>query len=139
MENCVFCDIVASREPAARVYEDDLVVAFFPLHPVSEYHTLVIPKRHATDIFDVSAEDLAAVTSAIRHISRAYKETLGIEAVQIVSSNGADAQQDVFHLHFHIVPRRKGDGQDINWTPDLSISERFDELLSRVDIGPMKD
>lgn len=139
MKSCVFCEIAAGRLPANRVYEDDLVVAFFPLHPVTEYHTLVIPKHHATDIFDVGADDFRAVASAIRHISRAYRETLGIEALQIVSSNGADGQQDVFHLHFHIVPRSKDDGQDISWTPDLSISERFDELLSRVDIGPVQD
>lgn len=139
MKSCVFCEIAAGRLPAARVYEDDRVVAFFPRHPVTEFHTLVIPKHHAADIFDVGADDFSAVASAIRHISHAYQEMLGIGDVQIVSSNGGDAQQDVFHLHFHIVPRSKDDGQDIRWTPDLSISERFDELLSRVDVGPMKE
>jgi histidine triad (HIT) family protein len=136
-KSCVFCEIAAGRLPAAKVYEDDAVVAFFTLDPVAEYHTLVIPKRHARDIFDVEDVDLKAVASAIRHIARSYREKLGIGALQVISSNGAAAQQDAFHLHFHIVPRTKDDNQDIHWTPDRSIVERFDELLSRIKIGPM--
>ena len=62
-----------------------------------------------------------------------YRDVLGIDSVQIVSSNGEAAQQDAFHLHFHIVPRAKGDGQDINWTPDFTIVDRFDDLLSKIE------
>ncbi len=137
MKNCVFCEIAAGKLPAWRVYEDDLVVAFFDKSSIAEYHTLVIPKRHTTDIFDVEKADLQAVTAAIKHISQAYKKNLGIDSLQIVSSAGAPAQQDAFHLHFHIVPRTIGDGQDISWTPDPSIRERFDELLACAIVGPM--
>lgn len=89
MKRCVFCEIGAGRvRPDAKVYENERVIAFFDRAPVTEYHTLVVPKRHATDIFDVEEEDLLAVTSAIRRICRNYREKLGIKDVQIVSSNG---------------------------------------------------
>lgn len=137
MTKCTFCEIAAGRLPAWTVYEDDYVIAFFDKGSIAEFHTLVIPKRHATNIFDVDADDFLAVASAIRHISQSFKKDLGIEAVQIISSNGVSAQQDAFHMHFHIVPRTIGDGHDISWTPDPSIRERFDELLARVAVGPM--
>lgn len=136
MKRCTFCEIGAGRMRSdAKVYEDERVIAFFDQAPVAEYHTLVVPKRHSTNVFDVEEDDLIAVAVAIRHICRMYRSKLGIEDLQIVSSNGAAAQQDAFHLHFHIVPRAHGDGQNITWTPDFSILERFDNLLSRLDTG----
>ena len=132
MESCVFCQIGAGLLPAARVYEDDAVVAFLDRAPVAELHTLVVPKRHAADIFEVSDEDVRALASAIRTVSLLYRSKLGLTDLQVVSSNGKAAQQDAFHLHFHIVPRFEGDGRDIAWTPDLRIRERFDDLLARL-------
>lgn len=132
MKNCVFCQIAAGTLPAWRVYEDEAVVAFFDKAPVAEYHTLVIPKRHAADIFEVPDEDVRALASAIRQLTLIYRNKLGLKALQIVSSNGKEAQQDVFHLHFHIVPRSEGDGQDIAWSPEPGIPARFDALLARL-------
>lgn len=134
MADCIFCEIVANRAPAAKLYEDDRVLAFFTIGPVAEYHTLVIPKRHAADIFEISPEDWGAVNAAVHKITAAYKAQLGITDVQIITSNGAAGQQDVFHLHVHIVPRSAGDGQDVIWVEDPSIRSRFDALLAGVSI-----
>ncbi|WP_153039947.1 HIT family protein, partial [Pseudovibrio sp. WM33] len=71
-------------------------------------------------------------TRAIKHICLMYKERLGITDIQIVSSNGKEAQQDAFHTHFHIMPRHEGDGQDIVWTPDPMLSAKNEELLARL-------
>ncbi len=132
MRDCVFCQIGAGLLPAVRVYEDDAVVAVFDRAPVAEYHTLLIPKRHAPDIFGVSDEDARALASAVRTVARLYRGRLGITAVQIVSSNGRAAQQDAMHLHVHLVPRAEGDKQDIVWHHDPGIRDRFDELLARL-------
>ncbi|HUT56953.1 MAG TPA: HIT domain-containing protein [Phycisphaerae bacterium] len=83
-------------------------------------------------MFDVPADELAHVISALKHVVDLYHETLGIENAQIINSSGAEAQQDVFHLHFHIVPRHQGDGQDITWSPHPEMRARFDELLARL-------
>ncbi len=130
--DCIFCQVLAGTAKSWKVYETDLAYAFLDIHPVNEYHTLVISKRHYTNIFDVPDYELTHVISALKHVVNLYHEKLGIENVQIVNSSGPEAQQDVFHLHFHIVPRHKGDGQDVKWSPHPEIQERFDELLARL-------
>ena len=130
MNDCVFCRIVSGELPAWIVYEDDNVLAFFDANPVNEYHTLVIPKKHYKDIFDVPSDELLHITKAIKKITSIFKENVGIENLQVVNSSGSEAQQYVFHIHFHIVPRTSGDGQDVIWTPKPEIKNRYDELLA---------
>jgi histidine triad (HIT) family protein len=132
MRDCVFCRIVAGELPSWKVYEDNNVLAFFEANPVSEYHTLVIPKKHYKDIFDTPETELENCMSAIKTITTLLREKAGIENMQIVNSSGAEAQQEVFHIHFHIVPRSKNDGQDMVWMPHLEIKDRYDELLSKI-------
>jgi histidine triad (HIT) family protein len=132
MDDCIFCRIIAGKAPSWKVYESDTAYAFLDINPVNEYHTLVIPKSHYTNVFTMPTQDLLDVISVVKHVVDLYHEKLGIEHVQIVNSSGAEAQQDVFHLHFHIVPRYKGDGQDIKWTPHPEMRARFDALLERL-------
>ncbi len=93
---------------------------------------MVIPKAHSENIFDVSDSDLAAVTCTVKKIADIYNRRLGIKNLQIINSSGAEAQQDVFHLHFHIVPRKSGDGQDIKWTDESQLSEKLAESLKNI-------
>ena len=132
MENCIFCQIAKGEAPAWKVYENAHVVAFFNISAINEYHTLVIPKQHYVNIFDTPVEELQHVMTAVNRISTQYRETLGIENVQIVNSSGREAQQDVFHLHFHIVPRHAGDGQNVRWKSHPEYKERFDDLLEKI-------
>ena len=135
MTTCVFCQIAAGHLPAAKVYEDDVVLAFFDEAPVADYHTLVIPKRHAQDIFEISEEDMRALAATVRSLALLYRDKLALTDLQILSSNGRNAQQEVCHFHVHIVPRFEGDGHDIAWTPDLSKRDRFRDWLARL-TGP---
>lgn len=112
--------------------ENDRVYAFLDINPVAKYHTLVIPKNHYTNIFDVSKKELKAVITMVRKISRLYKEKMGINHLQIVNSNGTEGQQDVFHIHFHIVPRSLGDGQNIMWKTHPEWRKDFDLLLDNL-------
>jgi histidine triad (HIT) family protein len=130
MDDCIFCQVAAGTARSWKVHETDHAYAFLDIHPVNEYHTLVIPKRHYTDIFDVPTDELLNLISALKDVVDLYHDKLGIEDVQIVNSSGAAAQQDVFHLHFHIVPRHAGDGQDIRWSPDPGMRERFGKMLA---------
>ncbi|MEE4194472.1 MAG: HIT domain-containing protein [Anaerolineae bacterium] len=129
---CIFCQIVQDKAPAWKVYEDAYVVAFFDINPVNAYHTLVIPKPHYENIFDTPVEELQHVITAVKKIADHYQEHLGIENVQIINSSGREAQQDVFHLHFHIVPRHAGDGQNIRHIPHREYRDRFDDLLEKI-------
>ncbi len=105
------------------------VYAFLDIHPVNEYHTLVIPKIHYKDIFDIPELELKEIMFVIKKLVNLYKEKIGIENVQIINSSGLEAQQDVFHIHFHIIPRHQGDGQDIKWNPKIELREKFDKMI----------
>lgn len=133
MDDCIFCQIAVGKAPSWNVLETTHAYAFLDIHPVNPYHTLVIPKQHYRDIFDVPADELQHVMSLLKRVVDLYADKLGLANVQIINSSGTEAQQDVFHLHFHIVPRHSGDGQDITRKTHPEMRQTFDELLARLE------
>jgi histidine triad (HIT) family protein len=107
--DCIFCGIVSGALPCFKVCEDDLTLAFMDLFPVAEGHTLIVPKRHATDLFEMDAETLAAVSAASLRISAAIRATLAPDGLGVFQLNGAAAGQTVFHYHMHLLPRNAGE------------------------------
>ena len=130
--DCVFCQIVAGTTPSWKVHETEHAYAFLDINPVNEYHTLVIPKMHFVNVLDAPVEEIHHVMAALKHVVNRYHNELGIENIEVVSCAGEAAQQDVFHMHFHIVPRHSGDGQDTHWTTHPEMVDRFDDLLARL-------
>lgn len=120
MCDCVFCKIIKGEIPSYKIYEDEKVYAFLDIAKDAFGHTLVIPKKHCVNIFDVSEEDYCAVMKAVKKISEHYK-SLGYTGVNIMNASGLDAQQSVFHLHYHIFPRKKDDG--LNTWPNFTTKE----------------
>lgn len=129
MSDCIFCGIARGEIPAYRVYEDELTLGFFDIHPLADYHTLVIPKTHYTDIFDIPEEKLFPVLGTIKKITALYQEKLGMKDVQLLNNSGVRAQQDVFHCHFHIIPRQSGDNLNIRWKTDRKPRKDLESLL----------
>lgn len=109
MEDCIFCKITKGEIPSFKVYEDDRVFAFEDINPIAEGHTLVIPKRHTQDLWEIPGEDLAAVHLASQKIIRAIKEVLNPTGVACLQLNGRGVNQVVMHYHLHLVPRTGGD------------------------------
>lgn len=112
MDNCIFCKIIKGEIPSYKIYENDKVYAFLDISDDMTGHTLVIPKKHSRNIFDTNKEDLEAVIDAVQEISKHYKD-LGYDGVNILNANEPSAEQSVFHLHFHILPRKNGDGKKV--------------------------
>ena len=110
MNDCLFCKIVAGEIPATKIYEDEDTLAFLDANPVNPGHTLVIPKKHSRNIFDIEKEDLLNVTNNIQKVAKAIKEGLSPDGINIISNNEPVAGQVIFHTHIHIVPRFTGDG-----------------------------
>ena len=108
MEDCIFCKIIKGEIPSFKVYEDDKVLAFEDINPISEGHTLVIPKRHAQDLWEIEEEDLTAVHLASKTIIHAIKDSLNPSGVACLQLNGLGANQVVMHYHFHLIPRLEG-------------------------------
>jgi len=107
--SCKFCRIVKRLEPSWTVYEDELVMAFLDINPASIGHTLIIPKKHYENIYDISEKELKRVIVIAKRLAGVYREALGASGVNILHASGRDAQQDVFHFHIHLVPRYKND------------------------------
>ena len=105
MEDCIFCKIVKGEIPSFKVYEDDRVFAFEDINPISEGHTLVIPKKHAQDLWEIPGEDLAAIHLASQKIMHAIKTALNPVGVACLQLNGRGVNQVVMHYHLHLVPR----------------------------------
>ena len=109
MEDCIFCKIIRGDIPGFKVYEDEKVFAFADINPISPGHTLIIPKRHSRDLWEITGDDLAAVHLASKKIIRAIQDALKPSGVACVQLNGPGANQVVPHYHLHLVPRMAGD------------------------------
>jgi histidine triad (HIT) family protein len=105
MEDCIFCKIVQGDIPCFKVYEDDKVLAFEDINPIAEGHTLITPKRHAQDLWEIPSEDLTAIHLASQKIIRAIKRALSPTGVALLQLNGRGANQVVMHYHLHLMPR----------------------------------
>lgn len=110
MKECLFCKIIAGDVTSNKVYEDEKTVAFLDINPVNPGHTLVVPKQHSSNIFDIAPEDWAAVTEVARKVSIAIEKGLDADGVNIAMNNREHAGQVIGHPHIHIIPRFKGDG-----------------------------
>ena len=106
MSECVFCKIARKEAPASIVYEDEQVVAFLSSRPVNVGHTLVIPKKHYGNIYDIPEEEAGYLFKIVKKIAHAVKDATGTEGIRIVQNNGEAAGQVVFHLHVHIIPMK---------------------------------
>ncbi len=115
MDGCVFCKMVAGEIPVTKVYEDEAVLAFLDIGPISDGHTLVIPKQHCTRIHECAPEVLADVVSRLGEIAGAVMIGMKADGYNVLSNNGIAAGQVVDHLHFHIIPRKTGDGVLTQW------------------------
>jgi histidine triad (HIT) family protein len=115
--DCLFCRIVAGELPSTRAYEDDRVIAIMDIFPATRGHVLVIPRAHAADVHEVSAEDLAAAAAVAKRLADRAIGALHADGVTIMQSNGAAAWQTVFHYHVHVIPRYDGDPLVLPWRP----------------------
>lgn len=115
MSECVFCEIVAGRAPAEVVTESMASIEIVPLNPVTDGHTIVIPRRHVTDAYDDAWTTGATARDAAWFASLRAKDDPRYESVNFITSVGSPATQSVFHLHMHVVPRAVGDGLALPW------------------------
>jgi len=107
--------MVAGQIPVTTIYEDEVVLAFLDIGPVSDGHTLVIPKQHFEKLHDCPGELLAQLSSRLGKVAKAVATAMNSEAYNVLCNNGSSAGQLVEHLHFHIIPRNAGDGLFGHW------------------------
>jgi histidine triad (HIT) family protein len=106
---CPFCEIVKGRRNQEIVASEGDAVAFLCEPPATQGHTLIVPRRHRSDIWDLEADELAEMTELARRLAGVMQEHLGATGINLRQNSGAGAGQDVFHFHLHVVPRYEGD------------------------------
>jgi len=109
-EDCIFCKIIAGKIPSAKVYESEKILAFLDIGPVNKGHTLVVPKTHYETVMDTPDRELVELALAVKNISAALHTALKADGISVSQSNHRAAGQLVPHVHFHLIPRYKGDG-----------------------------
>ena len=130
--DCVFCKIAAGELPCKVVFENDHVLAFLDINPLSEGHVLVIPKQHYAFIHECPGEILQHVAQALPKISSAVCQAVDCEGYNVLCNNGAAAGQEVSHIHFHIIPRVKDDGVFTQWPAKQYPQGRLDQLFEKI-------
>jgi len=125
-ENCVFCKIVKGDIPSVKLFENDSVLAFLDIMPAAKGHSLVIPKRHHPQIIDVPHEDLKEAMLAVQKIGAAQMSALGADGFNVLQSNGEAAGQVIGHVHFHVIPRKKGDKLNFSWVQNKEEKEELE-------------
>src|SRR5262245_4291564 len=115
MSQTIFDKILAGEIPCHRVYEDEHVLAFLDIGPLSEGHTLVIPKERKAYLHELSEESAAALGRVLPRLCRAVMKATGATDYNVLQNNGPAAHQVVMHVHFHIIPKRGDKGLGILW------------------------
>ena len=129
---CIFCAIIAGEIPAAKVYEDEHVLAFMDIAPANPGHTLVIPKQHYRNIFDMPAEVGTKIMQAAMTLANAIRAALNPDGLNLFQSNEAAGFQTVFHFHLHLIPRWEGDPLRLPWRPREGNTEEIGNIAAKI-------
>lgn len=127
--NCIFCKIIGDEIPSTTVYEDDLFKAILDIAPAAKGHTVIIPKIHFANIYELQEDVAARALSVAAIIARALKEELKCDGINILQNNEEAAGQTVFHFHIHVIPRYNKDTVQTTWQQG-SYTEGEAELLA---------
>jgi histidine triad (HIT) family protein len=108
--DCIFCKIIDDSLPSYKVLDNEKVVAFLDILPISPGHTIIVSKKHVADIEDLSEDELSSMALAVKKIGKAMMDGLNVKGYSVFLDNKSAANQHVPHDHFHVVPREEGDG-----------------------------
>ena len=116
-DDCIFCKLANGDIPTRMIYEDDNFAVFMDMSPAAKGHSLVVPKEHYANIYEMPAELVGEAMKVAQKMAIKLTEALHADGFNIVQNNGEVAGQTVFHFHMHLIPRYEDDGQSINWKP----------------------
>lgn len=131
-QSTIFDKILAGQIPSYKLYEDDHVLAFLDIGPLSAGHTLVIPKERKAQLHQLSDESAAAIGRVLPRLCRAVMQATGATDYNILQNNGAPAHQVVMHVHFHIIPKLGREGLGILWPAKELAAATARDLLDKM-------
>ena len=131
-DGCIFCAILEGTAPSEPLIETDLAFAFMNANPAALGHALVIPKRHATDIWDLSPEDGGAVWTLTQRVAYAARDAFAPDGLNLFQANRRAGWQSVFHFHIHVVPRYEDDPLRLPWVPEPGDPDEIAQIANRL-------
>jgi histidine triad (HIT) family protein len=132
VEDCIFCKIISGQIPVTKIYEDDIVLAFMDIGPLSDGHTLLIPKEHMEKLDQCPPNLLGQVASRLGKLAQAVALAVQAEGYNVLCNNGRPAGQLVNHMHFHIIPRNTDDKLFPSW-PSFKYQEgKAEEIAEKI-------
>ncbi|MGE3182185.1 MAG: HIT family protein [Phycisphaerae bacterium] len=131
-EQSVFAKIVRGELPCYKVFENDSVLAFLDINPLADGHTLIIPKRAAATIDQLPDEVNAELGRCVGVVARRILRVTGAAAYNVLQNNGASAGQEVPYVHYHVIPRKPGDGLGFRWHPGKRTAAEFEALQAAI-------
>lgn len=129
MNDCIFCRIAAGKIPSSQVFQTEDTLAFLDIAPIAEGHTLLIPKQHCSRLEECPVQVLERLAFVLPRVAAAVQKAMGADGYNVLCNNGRSAGQVVEHLHFHIIPRKMGDGIFHRW-PSFQYPEGKADLLA---------
>lgn len=129
-QHCIFCNILKNEKTASYVYKDNRIIAILDIRPVNEGHTLVIPKKHYENIYEIPDEEVAYLFTIAKRVANAVKKATNADGISIFQNNGRAAGQVIFHVHVHIIPRHEGQ-RSHRLSHDAS-RKRLDEVARKI-------
>ncbi len=135
MADCVICQIVEGKVPSKKIYEDDEIVAFLDVNGATPGHTFVVPKQHYPIFEQVPDPLVAKLFTLSNKISTALFETLQVQGTNIFVTNGVSAGQSVAHFVINVIPRKEGDGVNLQWQPRQLSEEEMSTVELKIKEG----
>ena len=129
---CIFCRIIAGEVPCYKIFENQDILCFLDVGPVVTGHTLVIPKRHFRNIFDMPPEIGATLGCQLPLLAGAVCAAVDAPACHILLNSGVEAMQSVHHAHYHIIPRKTGDGFFVPWNPGTLEASDAQSMVAQI-------
>ena len=130
MNDCIFCKIIDGTIPSFKIHENEKFLVLLDRFPSCLGHVLVIPKKHAENIFELDSETASEIFSLVADVAKRMKDVLPLEGLNILQNNGVAAQQTVPHFHIHLIPRYTDDDITIHWDSIDPKIENFEKTIA---------
>lgn len=130
--NCIFCKIANGEIPSKTIYEDEKFRAILDLAPATKGHTLILPKEHYKDLFELPENTASGAIVLAKKLAGQMKDKLGCDGFNIMQNNGEVAGQTVFHFHMHLIPRYREDRQKIEWEKNEPGQEELEAVRKQI-------
>lgn len=131
-QNCIFCKIANGEIPSKSIYEDEDFKVILDLGPATRGHALILPKEHASNLFELPDETAAKAMVLAKKLGKQMVDNLKADGLNLIQNNGETAGQTVHHFHLHLIPRYQDDGQHILWEPGEATQEQLEEIQNTI-------